>query len=75
MNIDNKKHVTSFLNFHHPLGYPFSSLGHTCGIIDGSVQNSWQSSNCNKKLGYICYSKGDLAAPTEGNKKSYFLKV
>uniref|UniRef100_A0A3P9CY12 Mannose receptor, C type 1b n=1 Tax=Maylandia zebra TaxID=106582 RepID=A0A3P9CY12_9CICH len=26
---------------------------------------SWQSSKCNKKLGYICYSEGPLDAPTE----------
>ncbi|XP_061588555.1 macrophage mannose receptor 1-like [Cololabis saira] len=45
-------------------GHPVSSPGQLCAIIDGEVQYSWQSSNCNKKLGYICYSKGVLAAPT-----------
>ncbi|XP_037537284.1 macrophage mannose receptor 1-like [Nematolebias whitei] len=46
----------------HPLSYP----GHVCGNIDGSVRFSWQSSTCDKKLGYICYSKGVLPSPTEG---------
>ncbi|KAL3988682.1 somatostatin receptor 2 [Sarotherodon galilaeus] len=46
-------------------GHPVSNPGYKCGIIDGAVQYSWQSSKCNKKLGYICYSEGPLAAPTE----------
>ncbi|XP_018531719.1 macrophage mannose receptor 1 isoform X2 [Lates calcarifer] len=45
----------------HPLGKP----GHSCGIIDGDVQYSWQSSTCTKKLGYICNSDGTVAPPTE----------
>ncbi|KAM4552771.1 macrophage mannose receptor 1-like [Odontesthes bonariensis] len=52
-------------------GYPLSSLGHTCGIIDGAVQYSWQSSKCNKKLGYICYSKRVSAAPTEATETGF----
>uniref|UniRef100_A0AAQ5XYV6 Mannose receptor, C type 1b n=1 Tax=Amphiprion ocellaris TaxID=80972 RepID=A0AAQ5XYV6_AMPOC len=46
-------------------GHPLSDPGQTCGIIDGAVQYSWQSSKCNKKLGYICYSKSVSAPPTE----------
>ncbi|KAM6919049.1 macrophage mannose receptor 1-like [Xenentodon cancila] len=45
-------------------GHPLSSPGQLCAIINGEVQYSWQSSSCNKKLGYICYSRGVLAAPT-----------
>ncbi|KAK2822606.1 hypothetical protein Q5P01_022671 [Channa striata] len=45
----------------HPLPYP----GYSCGIVNGAVQYSWQSSQCNKKLGYICISDGAVAAPTE----------
>ncbi|XP_035994263.1 macrophage mannose receptor 1 isoform X3 [Fundulus heteroclitus] len=47
-------------------GHPFTDPGHSCGIIDGVVRFSWQSSKCDYKLGYICYSKGILASPTEG---------
>uniref|UniRef100_A0AAZ1WYV4 Mannose receptor, C type 1b n=1 Tax=Oreochromis aureus TaxID=47969 RepID=A0AAZ1WYV4_OREAU len=43
-------------------GHPVSNPGYKCGIIDGAVQYSWQSSKCNKKLGYICYSEGPLAS-------------
>ncbi|XP_028283775.1 macrophage mannose receptor 1-like [Parambassis ranga] len=46
-------------------GHPLSSPGHSCGILDGAVEFSWQSSKCNKKLGYICKSKNNLAHPTE----------
>ncbi|XP_037837906.1 macrophage mannose receptor 1-like [Kryptolebias marmoratus] len=46
----------------HPLSYP----GYVCGIVEGAVRYSWQSSKCDKKLGYICYSKGVLPSPTEG---------
>ncbi|XP_042353414.1 macrophage mannose receptor 1-like [Plectropomus leopardus] len=46
-------------------GHPLSDPGHTCGIIDSDVQYSWQSSTCNKKLGYICYSEGEVIAPTQ----------
>uniref|UniRef100_A0A3Q1GW30 Mannose receptor, C type 1b n=1 Tax=Acanthochromis polyacanthus TaxID=80966 RepID=A0A3Q1GW30_9TELE len=51
-------------------GHPLSDPGQTCGIIDGAVQYSWQSSKCNKKLGYICYSKSVTAPPTEGKRKT-----
>uniref|UniRef100_A0A3Q0R9F3 Mannose receptor, C type 1b n=1 Tax=Amphilophus citrinellus TaxID=61819 RepID=A0A3Q0R9F3_AMPCI len=60
-------------NFYHygTLGHPVSNPGHTCGIIDGAVQYSWQSSKCNKKLGYICYSKGPLTPPTEATETGF----
>uniref|UniRef100_A0A3B4GEM7 Macrophage mannose receptor 1-like n=1 Tax=Pundamilia nyererei TaxID=303518 RepID=A0A3B4GEM7_9CICH len=46
-------------------GHPVSNPGYKCGIIDGAVQFSWQSSKCNKKLGYICYTpeSGFCTAP------------
>lgn len=62
-------YVTSIIYHHCTLGHPVSNPGYKCGIIDGAVQYSWQSSKCNKKLGYICYSEGPLAAPTEGIEK------
>ncbi|XP_037642854.1 macrophage mannose receptor 1-like [Sebastes umbrosus] len=46
-------------------GHPLPTPGQTCAIIDGDVQYSWQSSPCTKKLGYICYSEGAGATPTE----------
>ncbi|XP_044077015.1 macrophage mannose receptor 1-like [Siniperca chuatsi] len=46
-------------------GHPLPNPGHNCAIVDGAVQYSWQSSTCTKKLGYICYSKGALAPPTQ----------
>ncbi|KAM9322716.1 macrophage mannose receptor 1-like isoform 2-T2 [Pholidichthys leucotaenia] len=48
-------------------GYPNFNPGHICGIIDGTAQYSWQSSKCDKKLGYICYSKSVMASPTEAS--------
>ncbi|XP_047223891.1 macrophage mannose receptor 1-like isoform X2 [Girardinichthys multiradiatus] len=55
-----------FRYFNWDSGHPFTDPGHSCGIIDGTLRFSWQSSKCNYKLGYICYSKGVLASPTEG---------
>uniref|UniRef100_A0AAQ6IMQ9 Mannose receptor, C type 1b n=1 Tax=Anabas testudineus TaxID=64144 RepID=A0AAQ6IMQ9_ANATE len=46
-------------------GHPLPNPGHSCAIVDGAVQYSWQSSQCTKKLGYICYSEGAVARPTE----------
>ncbi|XP_034742576.1 macrophage mannose receptor 1-like [Etheostoma cragini] len=46
-------------------GHPLPNPGHNCAIVDGAVQYSWQSSSCTKKLGYICYSEGPVAPPTE----------
>ncbi|MEQ2266141.1 hypothetical protein XENORESO_019167, partial [Xenotaenia resolanae] len=47
-------------------GHPLSNPGYSCGMMDGVLRYSWQSSKCNKKLGYICYSQAVLASPTEG---------
>ncbi|XP_039672406.1 macrophage mannose receptor 1-like [Perca fluviatilis] len=46
-------------------GHPLPNPGHDCTIVDGAVQYAWQSSSCTKKLGYICYSEGPVAPPTE----------
>uniref|UniRef100_A0A3P9IWG7 Mannose receptor, C type 1b n=1 Tax=Oryzias latipes TaxID=8090 RepID=A0A3P9IWG7_ORYLA len=50
-------------------GYPLSSPGHVCGFADGTADYSWRNSVCSKRLGYICWSHGGPAVPTEGNKK------
>ncbi len=59
-------------NRHLVLGHPLSNPGHSCAVADSSVQYSWQSSACTKKLGYICYSEGVVARPTEGKEKCVF---
>ncbi|XP_034038309.1 macrophage mannose receptor 1-like [Thalassophryne amazonica] len=46
-------------------GYPLLNPGYQCGVMDGSVEYSWQNSLCNKKLGYICYGKPYVQRPTE----------
>uniref|UniRef100_A0A3B4UK92 Mannose receptor, C type 1b n=1 Tax=Seriola dumerili TaxID=41447 RepID=A0A3B4UK92_SERDU len=45
----------------HPLPYP----GHNCAIVDPTVQYSWQSLPCTKKVGYICYTKGPEENPKQ----------
>uniref|UniRef100_A0A3Q2FV83 Mannose receptor, C type 1b n=1 Tax=Cyprinodon variegatus TaxID=28743 RepID=A0A3Q2FV83_CYPVA len=47
-------------------GHPLTNAAFSCGLMDGALRYSWQSSKCNKKLGYICYSEGVLPSPTEG---------
>ncbi|XP_034038866.1 macrophage mannose receptor 1-like [Thalassophryne amazonica] len=39
-------------------GNPLPNPGHNCALLDSSVQYTWQSSSCAKKLGYICYKDG-----------------
>ncbi|XP_035526281.1 macrophage mannose receptor 1-like [Morone saxatilis] len=46
-------------------GHPSSGLGHNCAIVNSAVDYSWQSSTCTKRLGYICYSEGGVAPPTQ----------
>ncbi|XP_053186721.1 macrophage mannose receptor 1-like [Scomber japonicus] len=46
-------------------GHPLPDPGQNCAIVDPAVEYSWQSSSCNKKLGYICYSEGPMGTPTE----------
>ncbi|XP_041804547.1 macrophage mannose receptor 1-like [Chelmon rostratus] len=43
-------------------GNPLPNPGHNCAFLDSAGQQSWQSSSCAKKLGYICYKDG--APPT-----------
>uniref|UniRef100_A0A671U5T3 Mannose receptor, C type 1b n=1 Tax=Sparus aurata TaxID=8175 RepID=A0A671U5T3_SPAAU len=45
-------------------GHPVADPGNNCGILNGAVQYSWQSSKCNKRLGYICYSERPVTPPT-----------
>lgn len=61
------------------LGHPVADPGNNCGILNGAVQYSWQSSKCNKRLGYICYSERPVTPPTGGEEKyslnSYFIQA
>ncbi|XP_008284987.1 macrophage mannose receptor 1-like [Stegastes partitus] len=52
-------------------GHPLSNPGHVCGVIDGAVQYSWQSSKCDKNLGYICHSISISAPPTEATEARF----
>uniref|UniRef100_A0A3B3BT12 Macrophage mannose receptor 1-like n=2 Tax=Oryzias melastigma TaxID=30732 RepID=A0A3B3BT12_ORYME len=55
----------SFRYLNWDSGYPLSSPGHVCGFTDGTAGYSWRNSICSQRLGYICYSQGDSAVPTE----------
>uniref|UniRef100_A0A3Q3VSG6 Macrophage mannose receptor 1 n=1 Tax=Mola mola TaxID=94237 RepID=A0A3Q3VSG6_MOLML len=44
-------------------GHPSSEPGHTCAILNTGKASKWESSACNKKLGYIC-RKGSLTSLT-----------
>uniref|UniRef100_A0A3B4XG53 Mannose receptor, C type 1b n=1 Tax=Seriola lalandi dorsalis TaxID=1841481 RepID=A0A3B4XG53_SERLL len=46
-------------------GYPLPYPGHNCAIVDPTVQYSWQSLPCTKKVGYICYTKGPEENPKQ----------
>ncbi|KAM9323118.1 LOW QUALITY PROTEIN: macrophage mannose receptor 1-like [Pholidichthys leucotaenia] len=39
-------------------GNPRPNPGHNCAFYESSDSNNWQSSSCDKKLGYICYKDG-----------------
>ncbi|XP_059201160.1 macrophage mannose receptor 1-like [Centropristis striata] len=43
-------------------GHPLPNPGHNCAFLDSAGQQTWQSSSCSKKMGYICYKDG--APPT-----------
>ncbi|KAG7523935.1 hypothetical protein JOB18_004764 [Solea senegalensis] len=43
-------------------GHPLPNPGHNCAFLDTGGLQTWQSSSCAKKLGYICYKSG--ASPT-----------
>nr|XP_020447208.1 macrophage mannose receptor 1-like [Monopterus albus] len=52
-------------------GHPLPNPGYICAIVDATVQFSWQSSPCSKKLGYICYSKEAEETPTQSVHTSF----
>lgn len=47
-------------------GYPLPYPGHYCAIMNGAMGYAWQSSTCNKKMGYVCYTEGLAPHPTDG---------
>uniref|UniRef100_A0A3Q3K3C2 Mannose receptor, C type 1b n=1 Tax=Monopterus albus TaxID=43700 RepID=A0A3Q3K3C2_MONAL len=58
-------------NYFLDLGHPLPNPGYICAIVDATVQFSWQSSPCSKKLGYICYSKEAEETPTQSVHTSF----
>nr|XP_020447068.1 macrophage mannose receptor 1-like [Monopterus albus] len=46
-------------------GNPLPNPGHNCAYLDSAAQYSWESSSCNKKLGYICYKGGAPPSPPQ----------
>lgn len=62
-------------NHHLVIGHPLPNPGQSCAIVDGAAQYSWQSSMCDKKLGYICYSEGAVALPAPGKETYQFYSI
>ncbi|TKS79617.1 Macrophage mannose receptor 1 [Collichthys lucidus] len=46
-------------------GNPLPNPGHNCAFLDSIGQQSWQSSSCGKKMGYICYKDGAPPTPPQ----------
>uniref|UniRef100_A0A3Q3KWV0 Mannose receptor, C type 1b n=1 Tax=Mastacembelus armatus TaxID=205130 RepID=A0A3Q3KWV0_9TELE len=46
-------------------GHPLPNPGHNCAFLESAGQHTWQSSTCNKKMGYICYKDGAPPAPPQ----------
>uniref|UniRef100_A0AAQ6IFY1 Mannose receptor, C type 1b n=1 Tax=Anabas testudineus TaxID=64144 RepID=A0AAQ6IFY1_ANATE len=45
-------------------GHPLPNPGHNCAFLD-TAEQYWQSSTCNKKMGYICYIDGAPPTPPQ----------
>ncbi|KAK2822607.1 hypothetical protein Q5P01_022672 [Channa striata] len=46
-------------------GNPLPNPGHNCAFLNSAGQHTWESSTCNKKLGYICYKDGAPPTPPQ----------
>lgn len=58
-------------NHHLVLGNPLPNPGHNCAFLDSTGQQSWLSSSCGKRMGYICYKDGAPPTPPQSTHK-YF---
>ncbi|XP_068593729.1 macrophage mannose receptor 1b [Cebidichthys violaceus] len=46
-------------------GNPTPNPGHNCAFLDLAGEQTWQSSSCVKKQGYICYKDGAPPSPPQ----------
>uniref|UniRef100_A0A8C3ALJ6 Mannose receptor, C type 1b n=1 Tax=Cyclopterus lumpus TaxID=8103 RepID=A0A8C3ALJ6_CYCLU len=46
-------------------GNPTPNPGHNCAFLDSAGEQTWQSSSCIKKQGYICYKDGAPPSPPQ----------
>ncbi|TNN55460.1 Macrophage mannose receptor 1 [Liparis tanakae] len=46
-------------------GSPTPNPGHNCAFLDSSGDQTWQSSSCTKRQGYICYKDGAPPSPPQ----------
>ncbi|TMS09857.1 Macrophage mannose receptor 1 [Larimichthys crocea] len=46
-------------------GNPLPNPGHNCAFLDSTGQQSWLSSSCGKRMGYICYKDGAPPTPPQ----------
>ncbi|XP_068459604.1 macrophage mannose receptor 1-like isoform X2 [Clinocottus analis] len=46
-------------------GSPTRNPGHNCAFLDSAGEQTWQSSSCVKKQGYICYKDGAPPSPPQ----------
>lgn len=44
-------------------GHPSSEPGSSCAVLNAGKASKWESSSCNKKLGYICRKGNSTALP------------
>lgn len=47
-----------------PKGHPSSEPGLTCATLNAGKASKWESSSCDKKLGYICRKGNSTSLPT-----------
>uniref|UniRef100_A0A7N6A7T8 Macrophage mannose receptor 1 n=1 Tax=Anabas testudineus TaxID=64144 RepID=A0A7N6A7T8_ANATE len=45
-------------------GHPSSEPGYTCATLNAAKASKWESSQCTKKLGYICRKGNSTSLPT-----------
>lgn len=58
--------ISTFKTIHilFPKGHPSSEPGLTCANLNAGKASKWESSSCDKKLGYICRKGNSTSLPT-----------
>uniref|UniRef100_A0A673AFI2 Macrophage mannose receptor 1-like n=1 Tax=Sphaeramia orbicularis TaxID=375764 RepID=A0A673AFI2_9TELE len=46
-------------------GNPMPNPGHNCAVLDSTGQQTWETSTCGRKQGYICYKEGSPPPPVQ----------